>query len=243
MKKSELRQIVREEIAHLTEAQDGEFSLEIHTRGKITKPEFQAVETRLNNLAKKHSFKGIKITPNFGPTKFVLTGFGTDIKEAYRFLLIAVDRALGVYWGAIKGSKMNVPANVMKSIDTYLKATKRSETTQRIAHRNGVYESKENMVEASIAQTILSQLGGMKFVRMTGAKNIIDGGKYLSFNLPKAKNNINFVRITLTSSDLYDIEFGRSQSLNYKTLKKLSGIYADQLQDVFTQYTGLYTKL
>ena len=108
---------------------------------------------------------------------------------------------------------------------------------QKSAFEKGLYEG------TSVAHTILSQLGGMKFVRMTGAKNIIDGGKYLSFKLPKAKDGINFVRITLRASDTYDVEFGRSQTLKYDVKKKLTNIYADQLQDIFTKYTGLYTKL
>ena len=35
------------------------------------------------------------------------------------------------------------------------------------------------------AATILEQLGGNKFRAMTGAKNFLDGGSYLSFHLPR----------------------------------------------------------
>ena len=110
---------------------------------------------------------------------------------------------------------------------------------------SSVSKKKTHLHEASVAKIILSQLGGMKFVRMTGAKNIIDGGasKYLSFKLPKAKDGINFVKISLTSSDTYNIEFGRIHAMKYTIKKNLTDIYADQLQEVFTKYTGLYTSL
>ena len=82
---------------------------------------------------------------------------------------------------------------------------------------------------------------------MTGAREFVDGGKFLRFKLPKAKDGINFVEITLNSMDTYDIEFGRIRKVGveftYKVVKTVDGIYNDQLQEIFTQYTGLYTKL
>jgi hypothetical protein len=94
-----------------------------------------------------------------------------------------------------------------------------------------------------VAKEILTQLGGNKFIVMTGAKNLVDGGKYLAFKLPRAKDSINYVKITLTSMDLYDIEFGRIRANQYKVVKSVDGIYNDQLQNVFTKVTGLYTRL
>jgi len=95
------------------------------------------------------------------------------------------------------------------------------------------------------AATILQQLGGNKFVVMTGAKNLMksDGGKTLSFRLPKALNGINYVKITLGASDTYTVEFGRVSGMDYKVKQKFDNIYADQLQSIFTKTTGLYTKL
>ncbi len=94
-----------------------------------------------------------------------------------------------------------------------------------------------------VAKEILTQLGGNKFIAMTGAKNLVDGGKFLGFKLPRAKDGINYVKITLTSMDLYDIEFGRIRANDYKVIKKVSGIYNDQLQNIFTKVTGLHTRL
>jgi hypothetical protein len=94
-----------------------------------------------------------------------------------------------------------------------------------------------------VAKEILNQLGGNRFIAMTGAKNLIDGGKYLALKLPRAKDSINYVKITLTSMDLYDIEFGRIRANQYKVVKKVDGVYNDQLQSIFTKVTGLYTRL
>jgi hypothetical protein len=100
----------------------------------------------------------------------------------------------------------------------------------------------------TIAKTILNQLGGNKFIAMTGAKNFIDGGQYLSFQLPSrfAKNGINAVKITLTSMDLYDIEFIRVNIRAKESVKIIaseSGIYNNDLQSFFTRNTGLATHL
>ena len=104
----------------------------------------------------------------------------------------------------------------------------------------------------TIAQTILQQLGGNKFVAMTGAKNFgyesnMDNGNVsLSFKFPN-KSGANVCRITLNSLDLYDMQFIRirkKQGIDqFKTTAEHNGIYADQLQSIFTKETGLYTSL
>ncbi len=101
----------------------------------------------------------------------------------------------------------------------------------------------KNTLTEGVAKEILAQLGGNKFVAMTGAKNLVDGGKFLAFKLPRAKDGINYVKITLTSMDLYDIEFGKIRANQYNVVKKVDGIYNDQLQNIFTKVTGLYTRL
>jgi hypothetical protein len=92
----------------------------------------------------------------------------------------------------------------------------------------------------------LRQLGGNKFIAMTGAKNFVYSEKdnYISFKIPRAAQNINFIKITLNAMDTYDIEFGHiSGKLEYKVIKQIDGIYNDQLQSIFTQETKLYTSL
>lgn len=92
------------------------------------------------------------------------------------------------------------------------------------------------------AQEILNQLGGRKFIAMTGAKNFLKDEKTqtISFKIPNGKNGIRFIEIRLNSMHTYDINFKTGSG---KLVKRIEGIYNDQLQEIFTDYTGLYTHL
>ena len=105
---------------------------------------------------------------------------------------------------------------------------------------------KENRKE--IAQTILQQLGGNKFIAMTGAKNLgfdSKGSKTtLSFKIGRNSRSINYVKVDyISGKDLYDMSFFRLRAGQLKLIKKVSSIYGDQLQKFFTKNTGLYTRL
>lgn len=96
-----------------------------------------------------------------------------------------------------------------------------------------------------VAQTILQQLGGNKFVVMTGAHSFgsaIDG---LGFRIPRAKKGISGVRIDLKGNDLYKMTFLKKCPFPecVKTVAEYDDIYFDQLQKIFTEETGLYTHL
>lgn len=95
------------------------------------------------------------------------------------------------------------------------------------------------------SEEVLQQLGGRKFVAMTGAKNFVknDKEKSITFKIPRAKSGITHVKITLTSSDLYNVEFISVKGTNIKTVKEVKGVDNDKLQSIFTQYTGLNTSL
>lgn len=94
-----------------------------------------------------------------------------------------------------------------------------------------------------IASEILKQLGGKKFVIMTGSKNFIAGDKSLSMKLARNSSGANYLRINLTGMDDYDLEFISIRGTSMKTKHKVEGVYCDQLQNVFTEKTGLYTYL
>jgi len=96
----------------------------------------------------------------------------------------------------------------------------------------------------TIAKEILNQLGGNKFIVMTGSKNFIDGGNYLSMKLSRNSANAQYLVITIEWSDTYKMEFF-SLNKNYERIMKaeFSGVYNDQLQQIFTKVTGLYTRM
>lgn len=99
----------------------------------------------------------------------------------------------------------------------------------------------------SIAHTILAQLGGSRFIAMTGASNLVRHDNALSFKLPRgfAQNKASHVKITLEPTDTYAIEFLRydARKLEMKPVSKTCGAYAEDLARVFTLETGLDTHL
>lgn len=99
--------------------------------------------------------------------------------------------------------------------------------------------------DKTVANTILQQLGGNRFITMTGAKHFICDNHMLAFQLPNrfAKDGINGVRITLTPMDLYKMEFIKVGKCKLTTVKEYDGVYDDMLQDLFTKTTGLDTHL
>lgn len=129
-----------------------------------------------------------------------------------------------------------------------------------------------------IANTILSQFGGHKFVVMTGARNFVAIENGIRFNIGKNGSQANMVKVILNSDDTYTMSFikqGREvneyiilmkyadkglseQEFNEtvskaiakakknaepKILKEYNGLFFDQLQDFFTEYTKMYTRL
>lgn len=85
------------------------------------------------------------------------------------------------------------------------------------------------------AKTIYAQLGGNRFKVMTGAKEFQASPTALVFKIARRS-----VRINHDASDTYTVI---TRTLGGKTLKSDSGVYADQLQSVFTAQTGLHTSL
>jgi hypothetical protein len=74
---------------------------------------------------------------------------------------------------------------------------------------------------------------------MTGAKNFAFGSNGLSFKIGRNAKAVNYVVIDLNGKDLYDMKFQKGT----RVLKKANDVYGDQLQKIFTKYTGMYTSL
>jgi hypothetical protein len=121
-------------------------------------------------------------------------------------------------------------------------AMARSGAFKKKAKRNPA-KVKRNPI-SDIANIIYNQLGANRFAMMTGAKNFVAGDNFLMFSIGKNQSVYNKVRITLTPDDLYDLEFFKMNRLgDISKTQKFEGVYAEQLQDLFTQVTGLYTSM
>ena len=100
----------------------------------------------------------------------------------------------------------------------------------------------------TIATTILQQLGGNRFIAMTGAKNLVAEENALIFRLPEnlTKNRITTVGIYLEPSDTYRMKFIRQEgapTFAIDVVAELDDIYCEDLQRIFAQITGLDTRL
>lgn len=97
----------------------------------------------------------------------------------------------------------------------------------------------------TVGQIILKQLGGSRFVAMTGARALMGMEDGLSFKLPSnfATDGINYIRIKLNVRDTYDVEFGKTRGMKYTEISKQEGIYNDSLRDVISETTGLALSL
>jgi hypothetical protein len=106
-----------------------------------------------------------------------------------------------------------------------------------------------------VAKTIADQMGGAGRIKaMTGASNFTALGSGLSFDFPN-RRGANHVKITLEPDDTYTVEFYKKPGVKAlmsgkvdwdkidKPLSTHSGIYFDQLKDVFEKETGLYLSL
>jgi hypothetical protein len=117
---------------------------------------------------------------------------------------------------------------------------------------------RRGYLEEAAADVTLKQLGGMKRLKvMIGAKDFVsdNGGKTLIFKFPnRGAKKPNYVKITLTGRDDYNVEFGRISSKKskdfpsirtpvYKKFKTYRGVYVDMLYDIFEKETGLYLTL
>lgn len=100
-----------------------------------------------------------------------------------------------------------------------------------------------------IAQTILQQIGGNRFVAMTGSKKFLDMGNGLRMNLSRNKTQANRLEIMLDrATDTYTMRFykqvvTKSFEVKITEIAQLDTVYCDMFEETFTSVTGLYTRL
>lgn len=111
------------------------------------------------------------------------------------------------------------------------------------------------MTDKTIAVTILNQLGGNKFIAMTGAKDFFTNGNDCCFSIGKNPSGANRIKIVLDPDDTYTIQFMKFTSgwLDHKslvyhepkvqTIREVSGLYTENLIDTFVNTTKMYISL
>lgn len=90
-----------------------------------------------------------------------------------------------------------------------------------------------------IATTILEQLGGNKFIVMTGSKNFVHGDDHLQFKIGSGTiNKATHCRITLLPLDAgYTMTFFKIRGVNVQQLKEFDTI-PENMREAFTRETG-----
>lgn len=98
--------------------------------------------------------------------------------------------------------------------------------------------------DLEVANTILQQLGGQRFIAMTGARAFVGGDDFLSFSLPaKGLDGGNKVRVTLTPMDVYTVETFYVRGTKFQACSTEEDVYCDTLRAVFERLTGLRSSL
>ena len=114
----------------------------------------------------------------------------------------------------------------------------------KLTGKSDVNESVNERMDKRQAGETLKQLGGNRFIAMTGAKNFVVGPKGMGFKIGRNAKNVNYVRIDLDrGKDLYDMYFNFVSVRGVKVKAKVKGVYADDLRGMFTKHTGMYTSL
>ncbi len=115
-------------------------------------------------------------------------------------------------------------------------------------------------VSASIPKVALSQVSKIILEQMGGARKIAmmlgigSGPGYIFYDLPgnkgvgfswpnRQRSKGNNVEIMLMPDDTYKMTFFNVSGADKKLVKKLDGIYADQLVELFEGQTGWYLRL
>lgn len=113
------------------------------------------------------------------------------------------------------------------------------------------YGAETFEADMSVGNEMLRQLGGRRFMMMVGAKQPIWNGDENELGMKIGRNAIgaNYFVIRLNPRDLYDLRF-ESRRMNRKTYEmsvkvkaEHNDVYADQLQEIFENTTGLYTRM
>ena len=96
-----------------------------------------------------------------------------------------------------------------------------------------------------VAKTILAQMGGARrLMAMLGVKQFVTSSNSVSFKSPnKQRSKGNSVKISLRGDDTYDVEFFNVAKFTAKSVKKHSGVYAEDLVNIFERQTGWYLRL
>jgi hypothetical protein len=100
----------------------------------------------------------------------------------------------------------------------------------------------------TVAKTIFNQLGGDRFLVMTGSSSvIIENGLLLKLKITRVAKYLEIVLNgnDMFGNDMYDLTFFNldRKSGQKKIKEQIMDVYAEQLVEIFENYTKLRTRL
>ena len=97
--------------------------------------------------------------------------------------------------------------------------------------------------DSRVAMEIMSQLGGNRFVAMTGARDFVYDNNSITFRLPARMTKGTHFKVTLTGRDNYTLELFRIKDFAPDIVGKSESVMCDGLRSAFSEVTGLATSL
>lgn len=86
-------------------------------------------------------------------------------------------------------------------------------------------------------------LGGVNRLQaMVGIKYPTYGKNFIQFKF-SGSQKANTLKMILNDRDLYDMEFYKIRGTNFKKVKEFNNVYASDVKNVFSDYTGLYLNI
>ena len=215
------------------------FQKKIEKQGRVTNARDEEHLERLKKLYKdmggKKKFESVNEEKNNSENLNI--EFGKVVQDFYNKCNQIADKIT-----KLKGDKVDgkiVMKNVKKQVTPLIKLMHSWNKGQQ----KNPNLTNEAMDKRQAGET-LKQLGGNKFIMMTGAKNFAVGPKGMGFKIGRNSKGVNYIRIDLDRGrDLYNMEFIQMRGGNLKVKSKVKGVYNDQLQKMFTKHTGMYTSL
>ena len=215
------------------------FQKKIEKQGRVTNARDEEHLERLLKLYKdmggKKKFESVNEEKNNSENLNI--EFGKVVQDFYNKCNQIADKIT-----KLKGDKVDgkiVMKNVKKQVTPLIKLMHSWNKGQQ----KNPNLTTEAMDKRQAGET-LKQLGGNKFIMMTGAKNFAVGPKGMGFKIGRNSKGVNYIRIDLDRGrDLYNMEFIQMRGGNLKVKSKVKGVYNDQLQKMFTKHTGMYTSL
>ena len=117
------------------------------------------------------------------------------------------------------------------------------EVAEKTANKSVYAEVIEDDTMACDPKVILQQLGGVTFRRMTGTYGLVAMKDGLKMCLVGNNSGAKYLYIQLKTDDTYRMTFGKIRNGEWIPVVVRDGVYCDQLAEVFTEVTGLYTTM